>query len=162
MRSSSIHPRGFMDSEPIIRPGTCADRAEVEAIVSAAYAPYVPRIGMRPKPMDADYAAALADGVLTVLEVAGQVAGFVILRHAPAHMLLENIAVAPAFQGQGLGGRLIAIAHSAARAAGVPKLILYTHVKMTENVALYQRQGFEIVEEREEFGLHRVYMEKRL
>ncbi|MEL6583746.1 MAG: GNAT family N-acetyltransferase [Pseudomonadota bacterium] len=151
-----------MASETVFRAGAEGDLAQIEAIVAAAYSVYVERIGARPKPMDADYADALREGVVWVAEIDEQVAGFVILRSAPNLMLLENVAVSPAFQGRGLGRRFIAFAEERARAAGVPKTILYTHVKMTENVSLYRRHGFEVLEERTEHGLQRVYMEKAL
>src|SRR3954471_20353759 len=56
---------------PVIRRALPADREAVEAIVEAAYSPYVARIGKPPGPMRDDYAALIAEGAVTVLEEAG-------------------------------------------------------------------------------------------
>jgi ribosomal protein S18 acetylase RimI-like enzyme len=151
-----------MGSDPVMRPGIPDDLIAIEAIIAEAYGIYVPRIGQKPRPMEADYGAALSEGVVTVMTIGDAVAGFLILRPAKDHMLLENVAISPLYQGRGLGRQFITHAEVETRAAGLPRIILYTHVKMVENVALYQRFGFRIVAEREEFGLHRVYMEKQM
>jgi hypothetical protein len=44
-----------------VRPAGEGDRAAVEEIVGAAYRPWVAVIGGRPRPLDADYAALIAD-----------------------------------------------------------------------------------------------------
>ena len=41
----------------IIRPATLEDIAQIEAIVEAAYSPYIERIGRKPAPMLDDYAS---------------------------------------------------------------------------------------------------------
>ena len=56
-----------------IRPATAADLGVVEAIVRAAYRPYVPRIGREPGPMGDDYGALIRDGRVHVLERADAV-----------------------------------------------------------------------------------------
>jgi ribosomal protein S18 acetylase RimI-like enzyme len=58
--------------------------------------------------------------------------------------------VAPAFQGRGLGRRLMAQAEQLARELGRAEIRLYTNARFTENVALYQRLGYRI--DREEQG----------
>ena len=45
----------------------------------------------------------------------GKVAGFIILIPRPGYLLLENVAVLPAAQGQGIGARLLALAEDRAR-----------------------------------------------
>ena len=45
-----------------IRPATPADLPAVQQIVETSYADYIPLIGRRPAPMDADYAAAIEAG----------------------------------------------------------------------------------------------------
>jgi len=49
-----------------------------------------------------------------------------------------------------------------ARRHGPGKLRLYTHAKMTRNLALYRRRGWVEVERRTEHGFDRVYMERWL
>ena len=77
-------------------------------------------------------------------------------------MVLENVAVRPSAQGQGLGRQLIAFAEKEARSRGHPVLRLYTNAKMGSNIALYESLGFaETRREETEFGT-RVHMEKSL
>jgi ribosomal protein S18 acetylase RimI-like enzyme len=77
-------------------------------------------------------------------------------------LLLDNVAVAPAAQGQGYGRALVGFAEAEARRRGHAQLRLYTHVLMTENLALYRRLGFEETGRITEKGYERVYMAKRV
>jgi len=78
------------------------------------------------------------------------------------HLLLDNIAVHPAHRGQGLGGQLLALADSEAARLGYRQLRLYTHVRMTENVALYQAKGWVIFGQGIENGYERLLMTKQV
>jgi ribosomal protein S18 acetylase RimI-like enzyme len=130
--------------------------------VQRAYEHYVERIGMRPGPMDDDYDAAVRDGRAWVADDGGAIAGLLVLKAHADHLLIENVAVEPARQGQGIGRALLAFAEERARELGLRELRLYTHVKMTENQALYARLGYREDERRSEQGLARVFMSKRL
>src|SRR5439155_22081728 len=100
----------------MIRPARPEDCAAVEAIVHAAYAIYVDRIGKPPAPMLDDYARLIADGVVSVLEDGDKtMAAIIVLLPQPDHLLLDNIAVRPDRQGHGLGRQLIAFAEAEAR-----------------------------------------------
>lgn len=145
-----------------IRPAGPADLAAVEAIVEAAYSPYIARMGTRPGPMLDDYAALTAAGRLEVAEVAGAVAGILVCFPEADHLLLDNIAVAPAAQGAGVGRALMQHAEAHARALGLPEIRLYTNVLMTENIALYLRIGFTETHRVVEKGFSRVYMARAL
>jgi len=147
----------------MIRTAKTIDRSAVEAIVQEAYKGYVQRIGKPPGPMRDDYAALIAAGRVSVIEEpAGTIAGLIVLLPEPDHLLLDNIAVRPERQGQGLGGRLIAFAEAEARRHGYEELRLYTHVAMTENIALYTRIGFVETGRGQQDGYDRVFMTKRL
>jgi ribosomal protein S18 acetylase RimI-like enzyme len=147
----------------MIRRARPADREAVEAIVRAAYSPYVERIGKPPGPMLDDYAALIADDRVSVLEEADdRIAAIVVLLPKPDHLLLDNIAVDPARQGQGFGRRLIDFAESETRRLGHRELRLYTHERMTENIALYSRLGFVATGRGRQAGYDRVFMTKRL
>ena len=127
----------------MLRTARPEDRMAVETIVTAAYSIYVERIGKPPGPMLDDYAGLIAAGAVSVLEDPdGVVAALVVLLPKPDHLLLDNIAVRPDRQGRGLGHQLIAFAEEQARRLGHAELRLYTHEKMTENIALYTRLGF--------------------
>lgn len=145
-----------------IRNAEAQDREAVEAIVQAAYACYIPRIGRRPGPMDEDYASLIAAGRVHVLVEHGEIRGLVVLIPDGTEILLDNVAVDPRAQGRGYGHRLLAFAEERAREAGCHALRLYTNEAMTENVALYTRLGFVETHRAEENGFRRVYMTKLL
>ena len=146
----------------MIRLAIAADRAAVKAIVRAAYAPYVPRIGREPGPMGDDYAALIQSGRVHVLTHEGRILGILVLSPEDGVMLLDNVAVAPKAQGKGFGGMLLGFAERTAREAGFRAIRLYTNVAMVENIALYARLGYGETHRREEKGLRRVYMTKPL
>jgi len=147
----------------VIRPAQPDDRAAVEAIVDAAYSIYVERIHKPPGPMLDDYSRLIDAGAVSVLEApGGAIAAMIVLLAKPDHLLLDNVAVHPDRQGQGLGRRLIAFAESEARRLGYAELRLYTHVTMTENIALYARLGFDETGRGREAGFERVFMRKSI
>lgn len=128
----------------------------------AAYAPWVARIGREPGPMGDDYGALIRAGRVHVVEHGGVVQGVLVLIPEDGAMLLDNVAVAPAAQGLGLGRRLLAFAEQAARQAGCRCVRLYTNEAMAENVGLYSRLGYAETHRGEERGFRRVYMVKPL
>jgi ribosomal protein S18 acetylase RimI-like enzyme len=145
----------------MIRPANPRDRAAVEAIVHAAYAMYVERIGKAPGPMLDDYARLIDEGSVSVIEAPdGVIAALIVLLPRPGHLLLDNVAVHPDHQGRGLGRRLVAFAEEEARRLGYAELRLYTHQRMTENIALYTRLGFRETGRGTEAGYDRVFMTK--
>jgi GNAT superfamily N-acetyltransferase len=144
-----------------IRPAAPFDLKQVEAVVRAAYSGYIARIGREPGPMLEDYASLIAQGRVHVLDDGG-VVGVLVLVPEPGAMLLDNVAVDPAAQGKGFGRLLLAFAEQEARRQGFEVIRLYTHVLMTENLALYPRLGYVETHRGEEKGFSRVYMAKRL
>jgi ribosomal protein S18 acetylase RimI-like enzyme len=147
---------------PDLRLATQADVHAVESVVHEAYAHYIPRIGRTPGPMLDDYATLIADGRVHVLDLGGSVQGIIVLIPQDDALLLDNIAIAPSSQGQGLGRRLLEFAELTAVKAGYSAIKLYTNEAMTENIALYSRIGYVETHRAEEKGLRRVYMLKRL
>ena len=63
---------------------------------------------------------------------------------------------------RGFGRRLISHAEEEARRLGFAAIELYTHELMSENIALYQRLGYEEFARQTEKGYNRVYMRKQL
>jgi ribosomal protein S18 acetylase RimI-like enzyme len=143
-----------------MRTATASDTAAVRDLVERAYAQYVPRIGRRPGPMDDDYDGLVAAGEVSVLEDESGLVAILVLRAEHDHLLVDNVAVDPAHQGQGHGRRLLAYAEDEARRLGLPELRLYTHVKMTENIALYESLGWIEYERRAEVGFARAFFRK--
>ena len=144
-----------------IRPAIADDLPEIRRIVRAAYLPYMLRMGRAPAPMLDDYAARMTIASLHVLDGAeGRLAGIIVLLPREDHLLLDNIAVDPACQAQGVGRRLMAFAEVEARRLGLPEIRLYTNALMTENLALYPRLGYRQTDRRMEQGYDRVYFAK--
>ena len=145
-----------------IRMAEAADLDDVGIIANGAFSPYVERIGRKPAPLLADYAGLIAAGNIWVVLEDSTVAGFCVLIAAPAHLLLDVVAVAAARQRRGLGRRLIAFAEHQALAIGVREIRLYTNQAMTENLELYPRLGYHEVARSTDSGYHRVHFAKRL
>ncbi len=153
----------MQDEHAVIRSATAGDAGKIVSIAQEAYAMYVPRMGKKPFPMLDDYGAHIRDGHAAVLEVGGEVQGFVILLpEGSGTLLLDNVAVSPACQGRGYGRMLIGYAVDAARARGCERIILYTNVAMTENQALYPHLGFAESHRICEKGYQRIYYAKDL
>ncbi|MGN9786714.1 GNAT family N-acetyltransferase [Nonomuraea sp. ZG12] len=123
-----------------VRQAGAADRAAVEKLVHDAYAPWVPIIGMRPLPMEADYGALIEAGCVHVTEP--ELDGLIVLIPEDGVLLVDNVAVRPERHGRGLGRMLLAYAEQRARRLALPALRLYTNVKMTTNIALYESLGY--------------------
>jgi ribosomal protein S18 acetylase RimI-like enzyme len=146
-----------------IRPAAEADAPVLLQITVTAYQHYVARIGREPAPMTADYAAAVRDGQAWIAEDGdGAAVGLLILIPQPDHLLLENIAVLPAAQGQGVGNRLLAFTEERAAGLGLPEIRLYTNVAMTENIAYYPRHGYTETHRGGQGPFRRVFFSKQL
>jgi ribosomal protein S18 acetylase RimI-like enzyme len=112
--------------------------------------------------MTEDYAKVIRERRVTVAESGGAVAGVLVLEVTDQGFLLENVAVDPSHRGKGLGRALLELAEAEARREGFDSIYLYTHEKMTENLALYAKIGYVEFDRRTEKGFARVYMRKSL
>jgi len=128
---------------PIRRAGP-ADAAAIDALTQAAYAKWVSVLGRKPLPMTADYARAVIEHRIDLIELEGRLAALAELSIEPDHLLIVNLAVAPDRQGQGLGAALLQHADDVAGELGLPEVRLYTNSLMATNIALYRRHGYEI------------------
>ena len=138
------------------------DAAAIRALVRAAYAKWVPVLGREPRPMQADYEAAVREHDFDIAERDGAMIALIETMLRDDHLWIENIAVAPVAQGQGLGTLLLERTEAHARAAGRQELRLLTNGRMAANIALYRRVGFSLDKE-EPFGDGTVvYMSRRL
>ena len=145
-----------------VRPARADDAAKIAACVDAAYEHYVARIGVKPGPMRTDYAASIRRHQVHVAERDGRLVGALVLAVTEEGFLLEMISVHPSAQGTGVGRLLLEFSESEARRQGYPEIYLYTHERMTENLALYSKIGYLKYDRRTEDGLARVYLRKQL
>ena len=87
------------------RPATAADAAGIGECVRAAYTHYVERIGKPPGPMLDDYAEVVRHHRAYVIDDRGRIVGVLVLMDKESGLLLDNVAVLPARQGEGIGRR---------------------------------------------------------
>lgn len=144
------------------RRATQADSAEIRTITRDAYARWVPVIGREPLPMQADYHEALRKHRFDLLLRGLQVLALIETDLREDHLWIENIAVRPEEQGNGLSHRLIDHAESLARDAGRGEIRLLTNQAFGHNVAMYERRGFNVTARAEFLGGVTVFMAKTL
>jgi ribosomal protein S18 acetylase RimI-like enzyme len=112
--------------------------------------------------MTDDYAEVVRRHRVTVAEREGEVIGLIVLVVEDEGFAVDNVAVDPAHQGRGVGRTLLEHAEAAARRAGCGWIYLYTHERMTENLALYSRIGYVEYDRRPVGGARLVYLRKQL
>jgi ribosomal protein S18 acetylase RimI-like enzyme len=150
-----------MTSDPAIRRAGPADVQAVRDLVRAAYGKWVALIGREPLPMQADYELAVREHRIDLLILDGELAGLIeTIQHAD-HLWIENVAVAPARQGEGFGRRLLAQAERQAREAGLDAVRLLTNAAFEANIALYKALGYAVERTEPIFDGTAVHMCKR-
>jgi phenylpyruvate tautomerase PptA (4-oxalocrotonate tautomerase family) len=107
-----------------------ADVAAIRNLTRAAYAKWVPLIGREPAPMKTDYAKAVTECWVDVLEENDKIIAVIHMEPRANHLYIDNIAIAEDQQGKGL--------------ASLPELRLLTNKAFASNLALYRHLGFEI------------------
>lgn len=130
--------------EITLRTAVPADAAAIRDLTRAAYAKWAPLIGREPKPMGADYEAAVREHRFDLLHVDGVLAALIETIDEGDQLLIENVAVAPEHQGQGLGRHLLAQVEAIAAGLGHDRIRLYTNQRFEENITLYKRLGYRI------------------
>ena len=108
------------------------------------------------------YVARVRDHRIELLHAGGHLAALIELVPEADHLLIENVAVLPAFQGQGHGRQLLAHAEAVAASLGLSTMRLYTNPHFAGNVQLYGRLGYRVDREEPFKGSVTVYMSKQL
>jgi len=162
MGGATVYMSKTLATDLAIRPADVADLPAMTRIVADAYGDYTDRIGKPPGPMLDDYPSHVRHHTAWVVESDGAVSGLIVLLPAEDHLLLDNIAVDPARQGRGVGRALMGFAEREAVRRGYTELRLYTHEKMTENLAMYPALGWRETGRGEQAGYQRVFFAKRV
>ena len=145
-----------------LRPAAATDASAVRDLTREAYAKWVAVIGREPKPMTADYAAAVRNHRIELLHVDAQFAALIETIPEADHLLIENVAVSPRFQGRGLGRLLLDHAEHLAGSLGYREVRLYTNKLFAANLRLYAMLGYCVDREAEFSGGIVVYMSKEV
>lgn len=145
-----------------LRPARPADVKRLTELAQEAYGHYVERLGGPPRPMTDDYADVIRSNSVTVAERRGGIVGLIVFGVDDEGFFVDNVAVDPAHQGSGVGGALLEHAETVARGAAFGSIYLYTHERMTENLALYSRIGYVEYDRRFHGDACLVYLRKQL
>ena len=145
----------------MIRKANVADVASIQRCVEAAYQHYTALIGKPPGPMLENYSEVVKQHAVFVAET-NEIVGVLVLIRTRTGILLDNVAVHPEQQGNGLGKLLMELAETEARSRGFEKLDLYTHECMSGNIEIYKALRYTETYRKEEHGYNRVYMQKLL
>ncbi len=94
--AASSDPARPDSQEVVLRLAEAGDAPAMQRLAISSYGKYVPRMGREPAPMADDYAAVVARGHAWVAEHGDQLVGLLVMQPAEGHLLLENVAVAPA------------------------------------------------------------------
>ena len=129
-------------SEPSPRRATTDDAAALNALARAAYAIYVPVIGREPQPMATDWQTLFARQEIWIVDGPLGPLASLALEVEPDHIVIWSVAVLPAYQGKGLGRRLLEFAEARSRELRRPEIRLFTNAKMVRNIALYRSLGY--------------------
>jgi GNAT superfamily N-acetyltransferase len=150
------------DVEPELRRATGADAPAITELVAAAYRDYEPLIGRTPLPMLVHYADAVREHEIWVLDLDGALVGVIELEPRGDHLWVENVAVAPRWQGRGFGRRLLRHADDEAARHGLREIGLLTNERYVDNIAMYTRYGYRETDRVPHEGTDLVYFRKRL
>lgn len=135
-------PEPETPGEPALRRATRSDAGSIKRLVDAAYRDYEPLLGRTPLPMLTDFATAIDDHPVWVLESGPAIVGVIELIPNDAELWVDNVAIDPAWQGRGLGRRLLGFAADEAIRLRLPALGLLTNERYLANIAMYERYGY--------------------
>jgi GNAT superfamily N-acetyltransferase len=145
-----------------LRRAAVEDADAITTLVHDAYQHYEPLIGRTPLPMLTDYAVAVHEHAVWVIEEADGIVGVLELDVRDDHLWIENVAVAPGEQGRGLGRRLLLFAEDEARRQGRWEVGLLTNERYGANLAMYTRYGFRETHRQPHLGTDLVFFRKIL
>lgn len=173
--------------DPKIRRAEPTDLAAIERIITAAFTPYIPRLGRPPGVMKNDYAAFIAAGAAFVRmgdpvgtaggerlngssdgpaaergSGEGPVEGVIVLVDEEDVLYVDTLGVDPAAHGRGHGRALLDFAAGEARRRGFPALRLCTNLVMHENLTFYRHLGWRETHRGTQAGFERVFYRKEV
>ena len=165
------NPKGIgmaTENDIQLRPATSADIPAIIAVTRAAYAPFADRLQPPSsilKETSETVAGSLHNGGIIVAETHGEIVGAVRYEPREDYLCLRRLAVAPSWQGRGIGRRLITAVEEWAILLGVDEVRLGVRPELRRNRAMYARLGY--VDDghapfRSDLGRHYLRMKKTL
>jgi len=136
------------------------DADAIRALTHEAYAKWVDLTGREPLPMRVDYSDAVRKHRFDLLYVGSCLAALIETVPEGDCLLIENVAVLPAFQGRGFGARLLKLAEGLAASLALAGVRLYTNKLFVQNIRLYEALGYRVEREEELNGGVAVHMIK--
>ena len=124
-----------------LRKAILADADALAACFDRAYLTYSSRLDDLPK-VSVGIDEEIANHTVWVADLGGKVIGGLILVIRKNYAQLVNVAVDPDHSGKGLGKALLDCAQIECRKLQIASLRLSTHIKMHENVSLYEHLGW--------------------
>ncbi len=124
-----------------IRAAEPSDAVELASRIDAAYSAHASHIPDLPE-VSEGIADDIAQNVVFVATTENKVIGGIVLILQPDHLMLANIAVDPSAEGNGIARALIETAEQVAQSNSLSEIRLSTHVKMPENISLYEHLGW--------------------
>jgi ribosomal protein S18 acetylase RimI-like enzyme len=125
-----------------MRRAGAGDAAAIRSLTRDVYAKWIPSIGREPRPMVADYDAAVRQHWIELHEEDGELLALIEMVPAADHLWIQNIAVSVSQQGNGLGRALLAHAEKIAQTMGLEEIRLNTNAAFAANLAFYRHMGF--------------------
>ena len=108
------------------------------------------------------YADAVREHEVWVLELDDAPVGVIELDPRGDHMWVENVAVAPRWQGSGFGRLLLRHAEVEAARHGLREIGLLTNERYVDNIAMYTRYGYRETHRVPHQGTDLVFFRKQL
>jgi len=149
-------------SDSDLRLARPTDVRALTALIRAAYSGYTTLLGRTPLPMLTDFASAIVDHDVWVVETGGTIVAAIELVPFADHLWLDNVAVHPGWQGRGIGRRLLGFAESEARRRGLAEVRLLTNERYVANIAMYERHGYRETHREPHRGTDLVHFRKEL
>ncbi|MEO5672691.1 MAG: GNAT family N-acetyltransferase [Ramlibacter sp.] len=149
-------------ADAIVRLATARDATAALVCVTAAFEPYIERIGKPPAPMLLDFPALIAEGCVWVAQLGADVEGVLVQYETPDGFYIDTVATSPRARGTGVGRAMLHFAEQEAHRRGFTSVYLCTNSKMTENQVLYPKIGYVEYDRQTVTGYDRVFYRKTL
>ncbi|MDX5593071.1 GNAT family N-acetyltransferase [Pseudovibrio sp. SPO723] len=128
---------------PEIVRATPEDAEGLRACVLAAYARYLGIVDDLP-PVADGLAEDIAERLVWVVRHEGNIMAGIVAGQHEGVVHIANLAVRPEAAGQGLARALVATVEAHAAQLGADSIDLTTHRLMPDNVAIYERLGWQV------------------